>query len=565
MKFWQPLDGEPFPSLGWGVAEWMEEFLAAPDTVEYEPFVPSREQVEFLVRLYELDPTTGARVKHRAVLQRPRGWGKSPFVAAVACAEALSPVLFDGWDATGQPVGRPWSTQISPLVLVTAVAEEQTANTWSALLEMLRNGPVVDEYQIDPMDTFVSLPRGRIETRTSSARSAKGARAVCAILDQTEEWVAGNGGIRFAQVLRNNATKIGGVTVETPNAFTPGEDSVAEQSAKFWDHIKSGEYAKLTESRSLLYDHREAPATTDPGDRDSLVHGLRVAYGDSSDHPDGCLIHTPACGPGWSPIFRIASDFYDTSNDPQVMRADFLNQITHAADSWLTQPELRAINVHDPVWVERQGEFRPVGRLEQIVLGFDGSRGRSRSKPDATALIGTRVSDGYSWAFGVWEPPDGPGEKDWVLPELEVESAVDQAFRDFTVVGFYADPAMWEDRVARWEAKYHRQLKVKASREKPVAFNTRSISAVVKGFEALHSAVSNGDVCYDGSQAFTRHLLNARRQRVRSGIVLRKPNNNYLAKIDAAYAWMLAHACRLDALAAGLGQARSGSVPRRIY
>lgn len=482
------------------------------------------------------------------------GLGKSPFLAAIACAEALAPVLFDGWDASGQPVGREWSTQMTPLVLVTAVTEEQTANTWSPLLEMLRNGPVVDNYRIDPMDTFVALERGRIESRTSSARSAKGARAVAAIMDQTEEWVAGNGGVRFAQVLRNNATKIGGVTIESPNAFTPGENSVAEQSAVFWEQIKSGDFKKLTESRSLLYSHREAPADTDPADYESLVAGLRVAYGDSSDHADGCVLHDPPCPPGWSPIARIASDFYDTSNDPQVMRSDFLNQITHAADSWLSQPELRAIEKADEV----------VSKTDAVVLGFDGSRGRSKSKPDATALVGCRVSDGHLFSLGVWEPPDGPGEASWVLPELEVEQAVKEAFDRYRVVGFYADPAMWEGRVAAWGAKYLRQLKVKASQDNPVAFNTRAISKVVQGFDALHSAIVNGEASYDGNRALTRHFLNARRQKVRSGIVLRKPNNDYLAKIDAAYAAMLAYTCRLDALGKGFGASNSQR-PRRIY
>jgi hypothetical protein len=552
---WKPRDGDPFPTLGYDVADWMQDNLAAPDAGEYAPFRVTREQLEFLVRLYELDPQTGERVKHRAVLQRPRGWGKSPFLAAIACAEALGKVLFDGWDAEGQPVGREWSTQITPLVLVTAVTEEQTANTWSPLLEMLRNGPAVDNYRIDPMDTFVALERGRIESRTSSARSAKGARAVCAIMDQTEEWVAGNGGVKFAQVLRNNATKIGGVTIESPNAFTPGEKSVAEQSAEFWEQIKSGQYKKLTETRSLLYSHREAPADTDPADYESLVAGLRVAYGDSSDHVDGCVIHDTPCPPGWAPIARIASDFYDTSNDPQVMRSDFLNQITHAADSWLSQPELRAIENADVL----------VARGDAVVLGFDGSRGRSKSKPDATALVGCRVSDGHIFNLGVWEPPDGPGEATWVLSELEVEQAVREAFAKFNVVGFYADPAMWEGRVAEWGAKYLRQLKVKASQDNPVAFNTRAISKVVQGFEALHAAVVNGEITYDGSRALTRHFLNARRQRVRSGIVLRKPNNDYLAKIDAAYAAMLAYSCRLDALGKGLGARSGGQMPRRIY
>jgi hypothetical protein len=547
---WQPQDEDSFPSLGPYVVEQMEALLASPDEAEYAPLQLTREQYEFLVRLYELDPVTGERVRHRAVLSRSRGWGKSPFLGAIAIAEGLFDVVFDGWDASGQPVGRPWALTRTPLVLVTAVNEDLTANTWTPLLEMLRNGPVMDEFDIEALDSFVNLPQGRIETRTSSARGAKGARAVCSILDQTEEWVAGNGGPRFAQVLRNNATKLGGVTIESPNAFTPGENSVAEESARYWQAILEGK----AKSRSILYDHREAPPETDPEDMESLVAGLRVAYGDSSNHPDGCVIHEPPCEPGWSPIGRIALDFWDTSNDPQVMRADFLNQITHAADSWLSQPELKAVDAHGTV----------IDKKDAITLGFDGSRGRSHTKPDATALIGCRVSDGHLFKLGVWEPPDGPGEKDWRIPEAEVEAAVRDAFTKYNVVGFYADPSMWDGHVAQWEATYGRRLKVQGTRDKPIAFNVRSMTAVVRGFETLHAAIVNRELTYDGSYDLTRHFLNARRQKVRSGIVLRKPNNDYLAKIDAAYAAMLAFTCRIDALGKGVGAQRVGTA-RRIY
>lgn len=529
----------------------MSEFLAAPDRAEFEPFVPTIEQLEFLYRLYEVDVVSGRRKIHRGVLSRPRGWGKSPFLAAIGLAEALGDVVPDGWDSSGQPVGAPWARFRTPLVLVTAVAEEQTANTWTPLLEMARNGSLVDEYGIDPMDTFVALRSGRIETRTSSARSVKGARAVCALMDQTEEWVAGNGGVRFAQTLRNNATKIGGFTIESPNAFTPGEESVAEQSAKFWLAIQEGK----AKSDSILVDHREAPGDTDVADMDSLVAGLRVAYGDASDHPGGCVLHEPPCLPGWAPIGRIAADFWDLSNDPQVMRADFLNQITHAADAWLSQPELRAILPKVPV---------TVGRDEPVTLGFDGSRGRAKSKPDATALVGCRVRDGHLFRLGVWEQPEGAAGKDWRVPELEVEQAVVQAFRDYNVVGFFADPAMWDGHVAGWEAKYARRLKVHVTRDKPIAFNTRSISKVVAGFESLHAAIVNLEITYDGSFDLTRHFLNARRQKVRSGEVLRKPNNDYMAKIDAAYAAMLAFSARLEAVGKGIGASRGG-VPKRIY
>ena len=555
---WKPTGDEPFPfpSLGLQVADAMTEYLGAPG-VDDEAFVPTLEQLEFLYRLYEVDVETGRRrIKHRAVLSRPRGWGKSPFLAAIGISEALFDVVPAGFDAFGQPVGMPWAEVRTPLVLITAVTEEQARrNTWGPLLEMLRGGSAVDEFGLDPMDTFVSLRRGKIEMATSSARSVKGAPPVASILDQTEEWVQSNGGISFAQTLRNNATKLGGITIESPNAFTPGENSVAENTFKAWDAIREGKSRQ--DSRPILWDHREAPATTDPSDLDSLIAGLRVAYGDSSGHPDGCVLHTPPCAPGWSPIERTASDFWDLSNDPQVMRADFLNQITHASDSWISQPELAAVNANKR---EEQGKasLKPLSKGDTIVLGFDGSRGRTKTKPDATALVGCRVSDGYLFKLGVWEAPDGPDGENWTVPELLVDAAVTEAFTKYRVVGFFADPEMWDGHVARWEARWGKSLKVQATREKPMAFNTRAISKVVAGVESLRQAIVNEECSYDGSYDLTRHFLNARRDKKRSGIVLRKPNDDYLAKIDAAYAAMLAWACRMEAIGKGLGAATSG-------
>lgn len=222
---WSPLDeDDEFPTLGYDVADWMTDFLLQPDCDDLLPFVPTQEELDFLVRLYELDPLTCRRVKSRAVISRPRGWGKSPFLAAICCVEAMGPVLCDGWDAAGQPVGVPWATRRTPLVQVTATTDDQTANTWAPLLEMLRGSPAQDEYDVDPLDSFVTMRRGRIEKRTSSATSVKGARAVMAVLDQTETWVPSNGGPKLAKTLRNNATKLGGVTIETPNAYTIGEN-----------------------------------------------------------------------------------------------------------------------------------------------------------------------------------------------------------------------------------------------------------------------------------------------------------------------------------------------------
>jgi phage terminase large subunit-like protein len=238
---WKPRDEHDFPTLGWYVLDWIPENLAAPDVPDYEPFRPYPEQEDFILEFYRLDPVTGRRKIRRGVISRPRGWGKSPLLAALANVEALADVVPDGWDANGQPVGRPWRDIRTPLVQIAAVSDDQTKNTWTPLLEMLE-GPVLDNYPgLEPLDTFVNLPRrGKIEHITSSARTVKGNRPNFVVLDQTEEWIESNGGKKLAKTIRINAAKTGGSTVESPNAFIPGEDSVAEDSAAYWDKIVEG-------------------------------------------------------------------------------------------------------------------------------------------------------------------------------------------------------------------------------------------------------------------------------------------------------------------------------------
>lgn len=961
-------EGE-LPTLGYLVLDWILEMLAAPDRPDYEPFVPTKEQAQFILAFYELHPGTGKRRIRRGVLSRPRGWGKSPLLAAVACAEALGPVVPDGWDASGEPVGMGWERIRTPLVQVAAVSEDQTQNTWAPLLEMLRLGPVIDEYPgLEPLDTFVNLPRGKIDQVTSSATSRKGNKALFAVLDQalelgtviptpsgwttmgelkagdtvfgsagqpvkilqakpastdhdcyrvtfadgtsvvasdghlwhtklssskaaesirttgemyrdgssgthalraqrrgllreallrdpaqsnlalahefgstprtvasirakmisegviqdverrgggpaklekyrpavqvvgqkparrfmipvapaqqlpeaqlsvppyllgywlgdgtrgkcelsvhgadldevqarllwagveswprryaptgngyasadsdqvnltfsrswgyqgenrpevakalsalpcyldkhvpdeyfrgsieqrtellrglmdsdgsctreglctfvstlkpladavttllrslgqvtsgpkwvadprysnggkyrvdftpragmvpfglrrkasrvrdhrrgpgwisissiepvervpvrcievdsddhlfafgvgghlthnTEEWTPSNGGKRLAQVMRSNAAKIGGTTLESPNAYIPGMGSVAEETAAFAKAIAEGR----TREDGLLWDHREAPPETDPTERESLVAGLRYAYGDSSDHEGGCVLHSPPCAPGWSPIDRLVGDFWDTSNDPQVMRSDFLNQITHASDSWLSQPE----------WAGCSDAARVVAVGDTIVLGFDGSRARARGVTDATALVGCRVSDGHVFLLGCWEQPEGSAGEGWRVPVLEVLAAVDEAFSRYRVVGMYADPAKWEGHVADWEARWGSGLAVKATRDHPIEWwmtGGRS-NLIVRALEKFHSAVLDKELSHDGASALTRHILNARRRKGRSGIQIMKEHPDSARKIDAAVASVLAWQARLDAVAKGLAE-----------
>lgn len=540
---WKPPEPNAVPTLGYDVIDWISAYLAAPDRGEYEPFVLYPEQEDFVFRFYEIDPRTGKRRFRRGVISRPRGWGKSPFLAALACVEALAPVVPAGWDAEGQPVGKPWAEVRTPLVQIAAVAETQTKNTWTPLLEMLQ-GPVLDEYVgLEPLDTFVNLPRGRIEPITSSARTVKGNKPVFAVLDQTEEWVRSNGGLRLAEVMRINAAKLGGSTIESPNAFVPGQDSVAEQSAQFWDGIRSGR----TKDDGLFYDHREAPADTDMTDGDSLLAGLTIAYGDSA-----------AIAGGHVDLDVIKASIWDPAIDPQVARADFLNQITHASDSFLSQPE----------WAGCVDAAKVVAADDMITLGFDGSRGRSKGKPDATALIGCRVEDGHLFEVGVWEAPDTPGGwAEWQPPLPTIEAAIADAFDRYAVVGFYADPAKdWRSYVNKWEAEFGTKVTVKARQDHPFEWwmsGGRS-GLVQRAVEQLEGAVRNRDCTHDGAFGLTRHMLHARRRLDHGKLRLDKEHPYSPNKIDAAVAAVLAWQARGDAIAAGATAMKPSFVPRRI-
>lgn len=523
---WKPEFPGEFPTLGYEVLEWMSDMLAMPDRADYEPFILTPEQANFILNYYRIDPLTGKRIYRRAVWSRPKGSGKSPLMGAIGICEALAPVLFDGWDANGRPVGKPWAEVRTPLVQFAAVNEEQTRNAFDPLLEMLRQGPVLDYYDIDPMETFVALPKGRIEYITAAATSKEGAKPVFAALDQTEGWIRSNGGVNLAAVLRRNAGKIGGTTIETPNAYRPGMGSVSEATAEYHASIKEGR----AREEGLLYDHREAPSDTDMADKDSLYKGLLHVYGDSAEDNGG-----------WVDLGRIMQEIWDPATDPQDARQFYLNQVTHASDSWMSRPEL--MGAADSTVVVPDGE--------RVVLGFDGSKGRSRGKADATALVGMSVDSKHLFTIKVWERSDADPQ-DWSPNPAEVDAVVRETFQKFNVLGFYADPSGWTGQIAQWEADFGRRLRVKASRDAPIsAWPRGKDTKVSEHVEKLRQALVMREITWDGGSALMRHILNARRRSTRTGYLLYKQFPDSPDKIDAAYAAVMAYKAYIDALSRG--------------
>lgn len=545
---WYP-DGDKQEWLGRHIAdEWMPDNLAAPDKVD-EKFIPTPEQRDFIVAFYRVDETGTSRIYRRGVYSRAKGGGKSPLLAAIAAAEGLACVVPCGFE-NDELLVETRAESRTPLIQLAAVSEDQTQNAWVPLQEMLREGDIFKKTpNLEILETFIILPRGKIQYVTSRAVSREGARPNFCILDQTESWTTENGGVKLADTIRRNLGKTGGTSIEAPNAYLPGEGSVAENSAIFWELIKEGK----AKEEGLLYDHREGPADTDLSDPESLRAGLLYAYGDSAKENGG-----------WIDLNRIMAEIMDPATDPQDGRRYYLNQVTHAADSYVSQPE----------WAGCLDKDKKLLPRDVITLGFDGSRGRAKGKPDATALIGTRVSDGYQFEVGVWEAPDGPEQDGWTPPLPAIDAAVDLMFTRYQVAAFYADPAKdWRSKVNDWEAKHIKQLLrtpnnrlICVTRDHPFEFwmtGGRSVF-IQRAIEAYEAAIRNGDMTHDGSFALTRHVLNARRRIRRQKLTLGKENEYSPKKIDACIAAILSWQARLDCVAAGIGAKQTRRAVRRV-
>src|SRR5688572_20779727 len=97
-------------TLGFDILDWCSTWLVNPDSyggVKGDQWVFQDDQAHFILAFYSVDDR-GDWLYRRAYRERAKGTGKSPMVAAIACAEFLGPAEFSHFDPeTGQAVGRP--------------------------------------------------------------------------------------------------------------------------------------------------------------------------------------------------------------------------------------------------------------------------------------------------------------------------------------------------------------------------------------------------------------------------------------------------------------------------
>lgn len=513
-----------FPTLGYQIADWIEDRCAIPDREDVgKPFLLTDEQLRFLLHFYRLDPDAGHLTYTRgAQLTRSQKWGKGPIASAIVCVEAQGPVLFDGWDAKGEPVGKPWRT---PLIQVTAVSEDQTENIYSALLPMIELGGLKGEIDDTGLGR-INLPGGgKIEPVTASAVSRLGQRITFAPQDQTESWTARNGGRKLADNQRRGLAGTGGRWLSTPNAWDPTEESVAQYTA---EHEHEGVY----------HDDIEPPEGLSIRNKVERRRALKIVYGDAVM---GTRNGKSGAIKPWINLDRIDAEIRALlDRDPSQAERWFLNR--KEAD------EGKAFN---GALIDRQVSPVELVGGEFITLGIDGAR-----FVDGLAIVATVIGTGYQWNVGIWERPES-ADQDYEHPFEEIDGAFSEAFERFQVALAYVDRQHIEDWLDIWQGRWGDK------RIKPWLTNRpRQAAYAVRNFT---DALGAADVTFDGSPDHIRHLKNAVKRKVnvfddkrRQMHVLDKDRPGSLRKMDGAWGSVLSWEARGDAIAADLKPRKSG-------
>lgn len=451
--------------------------------------------------------------------------GKDPMAAAHGNIELAGPsqLVWDNekgcWTAVPHRM---------PTVQIASNSEAQSKDTLRIANAMWSNDARA-WHGLDCGETRTILKgRGRFEVLTASEASSEGDPATFIILNESHHMTATSGGHKLAAVARRNVGKspreIQARLVEYTNAHAMGADSTAQQSFEAWQQQVSGEFPNL--KQDILYDSVEADPNLSIFNNQDLRKALEQAY---SDAP-------------WADLDRLM----DEVRDPRVTAAEsirfYLNGLALLEDSWVDPRAWDTLSRPDEVVADR----------EQITMFLDCSK-----SGDATGLVGVRVSDGFTFVLGVWQPPKGGRNHGWLAPREEVDAAVREAFDRYRVMWFGVDPSpatddetealYWADLVDAWHRDFHNKVKLWATPGQAtghaVKFDMRLSQP--RAYERMKAFTEMAELCaqwvddeqiliHDGNPALRLHVHNARRRQNKWGVSLGKESRDSKKHVDLA-------------------------------
>lgn len=548
-----PPDPEPWPTIGGLVCDFLEErAVYGPGSLQGEPYVIDPEFRAFIYRAYEVyppivtkafagagpglqvrkpHPWAGRRRFKRVGLSVRKGLAKTEKEALFVFVEIHpeAPARCDGFDAHGEPVGRPVRSPYVPMLAVTVDQVEELA--FGALKYIVEEGPDADLFD-SSLERIIRLDeRGQADGKAvplaNSPGSRDGARTTLNAFDEPHR-------LYLPRQLQAHTTMDANLAkrpLEDPwslyvgTAGQPGQGSIAENLHTEARQIAAG---KIAEPR-LFYLHR-----TDNGGHDLSVKAERIEAIREATGPAG------EWGPG---------QFDDIAEQWDRPRADhgYLERV------WLNR------------WVRSGSQFFDMTKVAEceapgvtipdrgfITLGFDGARFR-----DATALVATEIASGLQQLLGLWERPEDVEE--WEVPEDEVTDLVEDSMTRYQVWALYADPPHWTETVGSWSARWPDQVfEWWTNRSYKMAYAHRAYVEAIDAQTVGIGGDDEGRTDFLPFADFKRHLGNTGVRQLKGHddegkplYVMAKQDGREDLKFDAAMAASLSWTARLDAIKAG--------------
>ena len=551
-------------TLGWLAVWWIETFVVyGPGDVEGEAIIHTDEYTGFILDCYALRPD-GRRCHESAFLSRPKGTNKSGLAGELVLFEALGPCRFDGWAKGGEVYeflghkyvyekGEPMGRQVKvPYVRIMATEEDQTGNVYGVVQYNLNDGILsqLKAYGMMVGNTKVSLPwGGEILPSTTGASSKDGGKETFVVFDESHLYTTLSLRNMYATVSRNlpKRARIAETwSLETTTMYSPGQESIAEQTFQFARAIAESKEAVARGEKpthkldTLLYDHRWGECE-DLSDDEALEKAIIEAYGDAME---------------WNSVEGVMGKIFDPRTTEAESRRYYLNDIVSEQNSWIQLQELRSVLV--PVF--------EIPDKTPITMGFDGA-----TTFDSTALMGCVVATGEIFVIKIEEKPDvalrdkDGNEIPWEVNYLAFDAAVKKAMKRWKVYGFFADPPYWQTYVDAWDSEFGEKMLVQAGQSSAIRWWTKRDTPMSLALERIHEAICDAEkkVRIQVDKRVVRHFLNARIWERPAGNVIGKESKKSPKHIDCAMAATLAYEARAAYLHHGVKPPQT-FVPRRV-
>lgn len=252
-------------SLGWPthgplVCQWIEKHCVYGEGDYFgQPVRLLRFQKQFLYWLYEYNPVTGQRRFREAMLEVPKGNGKTPISAWVMLFELLGPPVFG-------PKG-------SPVIPIAAASFDQADLLFGDMKHACNESPTL-RYHVDAFEAeiVVKTGPGRAYRVAAAAGTNDGPRPSALAADEIHEWTGNKERVHL--VLANGLAKRANSLVL--NTTTPGSDldSMAGRKHLYGYQVNSDQ---VHDDRFLFVHYGVTDGAYDLTDEDQLRAAVLAA------------------------------------------------------------------------------------------------------------------------------------------------------------------------------------------------------------------------------------------------------------------------------------------------